>query len=143
MNLSRREVCAALPGLLVMARASAQGQKTTLPSRIYNFDELPVRQSGSLTYRGLFSGKLFEGCQISLHESVLAPHSIPHLPHHHRHEEMVLVIDGTLEFTVNGKATRAGAGSALFAGSNEEHGIRNPEDTPARYFVFALGPESE
>jgi mannose-6-phosphate isomerase-like protein (cupin superfamily) len=141
--LSRREACAALPAFLAIFKAYAQVQKTTLPSKIYNFDELPVRQSGSLTYRGLFSGKLFEDCQISLHESQLDPHSIPHPPHHHRHEEMVLVIDGTLEFTVNGKATRAGAGSALFAGSNEEHGIRNPDDTPARYFVFALGPENQ
>lgn len=78
-----------------------------------------------------------------MHESQLAPNSIPHPPHHHRHEEMVLVIDGTLEFTIGGKAILAGAGSALFAGSNEEHGIRNPTDTPAQYFVFALGPESD
>ena len=141
--LSRREACAALPAFLMAFRAYAQGQKTTLPSKIYNFDELPVRQSGSLTSRQLFNGKLFEGCQISMHESQLAPHSIPHPPHHHRHEEMVLVIDGALEFTINGKATRAGAGSALFAGSNEEHGIRTPDDKPAQYFVFALGPESD
>ena|SRR5579862_9258885 len=141
--LSRRDACAALPAFLMAFRAFAQGQKTTLPSKIYNFDELPVRQSGSLTSRQLFNGKLFEGCQISMHESQLAPHSIPHPPHHHRHEEMVLVIDGALEFTINGKATRAEAGSALFAGSNEEHGIRNPDDKPAQYFVFALGPEND
>lgn len=143
MKLSRREVFTALPGLLVMMRAAAQGHKSTLPSKIYSFDELSVRHSGSLTYRSLFSGNLFEGCQISLHESELAPHSIPHPPHHHRHEEMVLIIDGTLEFTVNDRGIRAGAGSALFAGSNDVHGIRNPEDTPARYFVFALGPENQ
>jgi len=121
----------------------AQEQPKTLPSKIYNFDELPTRQSGHLTYRGILNGKIFEGCQISLHESELAPHSIPHPPHHHRHEEMVLVREGTLEFTVKGKTIRAGAGSVLFAGSNDEHGIRNPESTPAKYFVFALGPENE
>jgi quercetin dioxygenase-like cupin family protein len=121
----------------------AQEKPKTLPSKIYNFDEMPVRQAGHLTYRGILDGKIFEGCQISLHESELAPHSIPHPPHHHRHEEMVLVREGTLEFTVKGKTTRAGAGSVLFAGSNDEHGIRNPESTPAKYFVFALGPENE
>jgi quercetin dioxygenase-like cupin family protein len=141
--ISRREACAAIPMLMAMARGMAHGEGTTLPSKIYNFDELPVKQSGSLTSRQLFSGKLFEGCQISMHESQLAPHSAPHPPHKHRHEEMVLVVDGTLEFTVNGKPIRAGAGSALFAGSNEEHGIRNPEDKPAQYFVFALGPENQ
>jgi quercetin dioxygenase-like cupin family protein len=143
MNLSRREVCAALPALLATMQARAQEQKTTLPSKIYQFDELPVRQAGALTYRDILSGKLFEGCQISLHESELAPHSIPHAPHQHRHEEMVLVTEGTLEFTINGKATRAGAGSALFAGSNELHGIRNPDTAPAKYFVLALGPENQ
>ena len=142
MAWSRRDIVAALPALLACS-SLAQEQKKTLPSKMYNFDELPVRKSGALTYRGIFSGKIFEGCQISLHESELAPHSIPHPPHHHRHEEMVLVREGTLEFTVNGKVTRAGKGSVLFAGSNDLHGIRNPEATPAKYFVFALGPEDQ
>lgn len=144
MDWSRRDVCAALPVLIAMARLQARAQESTalLPSRVYPFDELAVRKSGALTYRGVLSGKLYEGCQISLHESELAPHSIPHPPHRHRHEEMVFVLDGTLEFTINGIATRAGKGSVLFAGSNELHGIRNPDDVPAKYFVFALGPEN-
>lgn len=143
MEMTRREACVALPALFAAVRASAQEQKATLPSKIFQFDELAARKSGALTYRGLFSGKLYEGCQISMHESELAPHSIPHQPHKHRHEEMVLVIEGTLEFTINGVATRAGVGSALFAGSNELHGIRNPDGAPAKYYVFALGPENE
>ena len=145
MDWSRRDVCVAVPALLAMARmqASAQGATGLLPSKIYSFDDLPVRKSGALTYRGVLDGKLYEGCEISLHESELAPHSIPHQPHKHRHEEMVFVLDGTLEFTINGVATRAGQGSVLFAGSNELHGIRNPDDFPAKYFVFALGPENQ
>jgi len=66
---------------------------------------------------------------------------MPHPPHRHRHEEMVFVVEGTLEFTVNGKKTRAGEGSVLFAGSDDEHGIFNPEPTDAKYFVLALGSE--
>jgi hypothetical protein len=31
----------------------------------------------------------------------------------------------------------------LFAGSNDLHGIRNPESTHAKYFVLALGPENK
>jgi quercetin dioxygenase-like cupin family protein len=143
MNLSRRDACIVLPAMLLSLHARAQEQKTTLPSKIYNFDELSPHQSGSLTSRGILNGKLFEGCRIAIHESELAPHSIPHPPHQHRHEEMVLVTEGTLEFTINGIATRAGAGSILFAGSNEQHGIRNPEPTPAKYFVLALGPENQ
>lgn len=145
MNWSRRDICVALPAFLaiVQTQARAQGTAALLSSKIYTFDDLAVRKSGALTYRGVLSGKLYEGCQISLHESELAAHSIPHQPHRHRHEEMVFVLDGTLEFTINGIATKAGQGSVLFAGSNELHGIGNPDDIPAKYFVFALGPEAE
>ncbi len=144
MDWSRREVCLALPALLASRYLVAEEtEKKTLPSRIYQFDELPVRNSGSLIFRGILDGMMFEGCHISLHESDLAPNSIPHPPHRHRHEEMVLVVEGMLEFTINGKATRVGEGSVMFAGSNDEHGIRNPESTHAKYFVLALGPENQ
>jgi mannose-6-phosphate isomerase-like protein (cupin superfamily) len=140
MDQSRRNLFLALPGVLASTYMFA-GAKDTLPSTIYPFDELTVRNAGDLIVRNILDGMIFEGCHISLHESDLAPHSRPHPPHRHRHEEMVLLVEGTLEFTVNGKATRAGEGSVLFAGSNDEHGIFNPESTHARYFVLALGSE--
>lgn len=142
MECSRREACAML-ALLAGAPAIAADQPKTLPSQFYNFDDLPVKHSGNLTYRNIFSGTIYEGCHISLHESELAPNSAPHPPHHHRHEEMVLIVDGVLDFTINGKTTRADAGSAMFAGSNDTHGIFNPGSAPAKYFVFALGPENQ
>jgi quercetin dioxygenase-like cupin family protein len=142
MDWSRRDVCAALPALLALSHLAAQ-EKKTIPSKIYQFDELTARDSGSIVIRNMVNGPIFEGCHISVHESDLAPHSIPHQPHRHLHEEMVLIIEGTLEFTINGAPTRAGTGSVLFAGSNDLHGIRNPEDTHAKYFVFALGPEDK
>jgi quercetin dioxygenase-like cupin family protein len=142
MEGSRREVCIALSALLAASKLPAQ-EKATLPSRIFQFDALEARKSGSVSIRNMFDGPIFEGCHISLHETELAPHGAPHPPHRHQHEEMVLIIEGTLEFTINGTPTRAGTGSILFAGSNDLHGIRNPEDSPARYFVMALGPENK
>jgi mannose-6-phosphate isomerase-like protein (cupin superfamily) len=142
MANSRRDIFRALPAMLRSTGLLADKQ-ATLPSKIYDFDALPARTAGSLIYRGIFDGTIYEGCDISLHESDLAPHSEPHPPHQHRHEEIVLILEGTLEFTINGKSTRANAGSVMFAGSNDLHGIRNPEDTHAKYFVFALGPENQ
>jgi len=142
MDRLRKDLCFALPKVIASSCAAA-GAKDTLPSKIYQFDDLPVRNAGNLIFRAILDGKIFGGCHISLHESDLAPHSVPHPPHQHRHEEMVFVVEGTLEFTVNGKATRAGEGSVLFAGSNDEHGISNPESTHAKYFVLALGAENE
>jgi len=141
MDELRRNICFALPRVLASSSPSAAA-KSTLPSKIYQFDDLTVRNAGDLIFRGILEGMIFEGCHISLHESDLAPHRMPHPPHRHRHEEMVFVVEGTLEFTINGKKTRAGEGSVLFAGSNDEHGIFNPESTHAKYFVLALGAEN-
>ena len=138
MPPSRRDFCIALSAALAFSQRLAAERKT-LPSGIYDFDKLTPRTAGNLTFRDILDGSIFEGCHISLHESDLAPHSRPHPPHRHRHEEMVFVVEGTLEFTINGKATRAGEGSVLFAGSNDEHGIFNPASTHAKYFVLALG----
>lgn len=138
MQPLRRDFCLALPALLAASSPLFAGQKT-LPSKVYDFDNLSARSAGNVTLREILGGPIFEGCQISLHESDLAPHSRPHPPHRHRHEEMMFVVEGTLEFTINGKTTRAGEGSVLLAGSNDEHGIFNPESTHAKYFVLALG----
>lgn len=141
MEWTRRGVFGLIPVLFGFARLSAE-EKEALPSRVYLFDELPIR-AGNPIIRNILSGSLHDGFQVSLHESDLGPNSIPHEPHRHEHEEMVLVLEGALEFTVNGKATRAGAGSVLFAGSNDMHGIRNIETVHAKYFVLALGPENK
>lgn len=138
MQQSRRDFCVVLSAVLACSQRLSAEQRT-IPSGIYEFDKLAPRTAGKVTLREILEGTIFEGCHISLHESDLAPHSRPHPPHRHRHEEMVFVVEGTLEFTINGKATRAGEGSVLLAGSNDEHGIFNPESTHAKYFVLALG----
>ena len=64
----------------------------------------------------------------------------PTLAHHHVHTEMWLIREGTVELTLNGKTQQLGPGSVGFVHSNEEHGIKNLGDTPASYFVVAIGP---
>ena len=138
MTWSRRELAFALPALL---SASLAGQEQKIPSQVYVFDQLPVRHSGKLEYRPIVEGKTVDGCNFSVHESALPPNSEPHPPHHHNGEEMFLVLDGTLEVTINGRSSRVGPGSVGFIGSGDEHGIRNPGDKTAKYYVIELGPQ--
>lgn len=86
-------------------------------------------------------GQTIDACNFSVHESSLAPNSEPHPPHHHKGGEMFLILDGTLEVTINGKASRVTRGSVAFIGSGDEHGIRNLGDKPAKYYVIELGPQ--
>src|SRR6185436_8190160 len=45
-----------------------------------------------------------------------------HAPHQHPDEELMIVLQGTLEAFNDGATKRIGAGSAIFQASNEMHG---------------------
>jgi mannose-6-phosphate isomerase-like protein (cupin superfamily) len=139
MLCSRREL-AALTALLRPSALLAQEQEH-VPSKVYVFDQLPLRHANAVDYRSIVDGKTVDGCRFAVHESALAPNQEPHPPHHHNGEEMFLMIDGMLEVTINGKASRITKGSVAFIGSGDEHGIRNVGDIPAKYFVIELGPQ--
>ena len=140
MTYSRRDLC-----LLVTALAASPGvaaQKTTLPSKAFRYEELPVHERNGNQSRPIMSGELHNGCYVEVHQTRLAPGAMPHPPHHHMHEEMFLIREGTLEMTINGQITHLGPGSVGFAGSNDEHGVRNIGTTHAEYFVVAFGKDA-
>ena len=136
MNCSRRDLNLLLP---MLAAASAEAQESALPSKAYRYDDLGVRTNGQNRSRAILNGTTHNGFPVELHETELASGLAPHPPHHHAHEEMVLMREGTLEVTINGRTTVLGPGSVAFVASNEEHGWRNVGTDRARYFVLALG----
>ena len=139
MKWSRRN----LPFLLAAAAATAQPAKPgRQPSKAFRYEDLTPRKSGPMTSRQILTGLTHSGFKVDLHETELAAGAMPHAPHQHFHEEMVLVREGELEVTIAGQATRLRAGSAAFISSNQMHGWRNTGSAPARYFVFALGDDS-
>jgi quercetin dioxygenase-like cupin family protein len=138
MNPSRRELAALLPVFLVAAGAEAAPE--LLPSKCYPFDSLPVKTNPKThnETRPVLDGLTHAGCHIDLHITTLQPGEMPHPPHTHLWEEMVLVQKGTLDVTINGRTTRIGPGSVGYVASNQLHGWKNVGDTPAQYFVLAF-----
>lgn len=131
-------------GTIAVSKAGA-AELPALRSVTKTFGELPSRTSGAngrnITH-AIFDGLARNNFRIEAHETELGPGEEPHPPHRHVHEEMMLMVDGALDFTVNGKTTRLDPGGFGFAGSNDEHGVKNPSATArARYFVIAFGPE--
>ena len=140
MPISRRDLA-----LLVPAVAAAQSQKApkeTLLSKVYRYDELPVKESNGNHQRAVLDGLTHGGFGVELHMTELGPGLAPHAPHRHSHEEIVMLRRGELEVTIEGKVTRATAGSVVSVASNELHGWKNPGSVPAEYFVIALGKQS-
>jgi mannose-6-phosphate isomerase-like protein (cupin superfamily) len=140
MTYSRRDLC-----LLLSALATSRGlagQKTSLPSQASRYEDLHFEKRGGNEFRPILEGETHDGCPLEVHETRLAPGAMPHPAHHHRHEEMFLIREGTIEATISGRSARLGPGSVVFVASNEEHGIRNVGTTPAQYFVVAIGKDA-
>jgi quercetin dioxygenase-like cupin family protein len=139
MRYSRRDLGLLLPAL---AATRATAQTSALPSKTFRFEDLAVRSSGPNRMRAVLEGTTHAGVPIELHITELAPGEAPHPPHHHVHEEMVLILEGTIEVTIQDHSDTLGRGSVAFVASNEQHGWRNVGNSAARYFVLALGRDT-
>ncbi len=137
MELTRRDWSFLLPALAAAAGGAAASG--TLPSGTYRYEDLPVQKNGKNEGRQVLDGQTHSGCPFDLHLTALAPGEAPHPPHHHVHEEMILIREGTMEVTISGRSTRIGPGSVAYVASNEEHGWRNVGTGRAEYFVLAFG----
>ncbi len=137
MNYSRRDLA-----LLIPALAAAQQLPKGLPSRVFKYEDLPVRVNGENKSRAVMKGETHSGFQIELHMTELGPGQAPHPPHKHVHEELLMLKDGSLDVTISGQTTHVTTGSIVYVASNEMHGWRNPGTGPAQYFVIALGNDA-
>jgi len=137
MQPTRRDLSLLLPAWMAVPSMRA------LPSKCYEFTELPVKKDAKTgnESRQVFDGSTHTAYPIDLHITTLQPGLMPHPPHHHVHEEAMFIKEGTLEVTIAAKTWRVGPGSVVYINSNEEHGLKNVGDLPATYFVLALGRE--
>jgi len=129
MNQTRRDFAWLIPALTAATAAGADVKK--LPSHAYRFEDLPERANGPNISRQIFDGALRQGFHIEAHETELGPGKEPHPSHHHVHEEILVVLEGSVDYTVAGVTTKLGPGGAGFVASNDEHHVRN-NSTSAR-----------
>jgi quercetin dioxygenase-like cupin family protein len=118
--------------------AAAKAQKAapvTLPSKTYRFEDLVLKGNS----RAVFDGMTHTGFHVDLHETQLAPGAMPHQPHRHDHEEIIMIREGTIEVTNEGNVSTVGPGGVIYNASNDLHGMKNIGETMAHYFVVALG----
>ena len=99
---SRREVVAMLPALA--AARAAQGQQTaTLPPKVYHAAQIPYIGDEKKKGRRFFYGAEHSGFNLEAHETVLGAGTETHPPHTHEHEEIIIVVEGTVEVFMDGR----------------------------------------
>jgi quercetin dioxygenase-like cupin family protein len=137
MTYSRRDLACLLPALAA-ASGVAQEQNAALPSKVYHSPQIPYQGDEKKKGRVFFDGVQHTGFRLNAHETVLGPGTQTHAPHKHVHEEIVTLVEGTLETFIEGKTEVTEAGSVIYFASNQMHSVRNIGTTPARYYVLEL-----
>jgi quercetin dioxygenase-like cupin family protein len=135
MTCSRREMAMLLPTL---AAAMGGRQPQALPGKVYHSSQIPYVGDAKKKGRRFFQGAEHSGFNLEAHETVLGAGTETHPPHSHEHEEIIVVVEGTVEITVGGKPETVEAGSLIYYAPNRPHGLRNAGSTPCRYYVIEL-----
>lgn len=139
VDLSRRDLRFVLPLLAAGAGSGETPEKPAgLTSTVYHPD-----QSSELAGKPRKGGRIFygvdhSGFQLEMHETVLGPGVESHPPHQHVHEEVMVVLEGTLQTYVDGRTDVAPTGSVVYMGSNQMHKVSNVGQVPVRYYVLEL-----
>ena len=118
-------------GLPVRAQAPAP-----LGSTVCDWDALVPQPTPVGMIRRLFDGPAETLERLEMHVTTLNPGHDSHPPHHHPQEELILIKEGTVEFSINGRQEKVGAGSLVFAASHDRHNLSNFSDRPATYYVI-------
>lgn len=107
-----------------------------LPSNVYDFAQMLAEPTPMGERRRYFFSPTATLDQFVVQMSSLDPGKSPHPPHQHPDEEMIMIKEGTLEISLNGKLQRVGPGSLVFVASNDLHGWTNVGTQRANYWVL-------
>jgi quercetin dioxygenase-like cupin family protein len=90
------------------------------------------------TRKGVLKGKLPTGEAVSMHES-WSPAGATVTPHKILHSELVVVMEGTLEYEHEGKFEKAEAGDVVYVPYGTTHALRSAGPGEVRFMVVAVG----
>lgn len=155
-EMTRREICVGLSALaatggVIEAQTVATpasgvpaGANVMSQSKVFAFEQLPVRKmANGGESRDVLRGTLTTGEVIGVHESQQPAGMAPNKPHTIDHTEVMVVVQGALEFQYDGKTDTVGPGGVIFVASGTLHTVRNVGDGPARYCVVQIGGDTK
>jgi quercetin dioxygenase-like cupin family protein len=146
-KLTRRKALSLLPILLAPSGAysfAKDASASLTQSHAYSLASLKgVQQRAGWETRQVLSGKIADGEALDIHHSSLPAGQMPHPPHRHRHAELMVLLEGSIDFYNNGVTEHMVSGDIAFAAPNQLHGWKNIGHQPAQYYVIAIGTDAQ
>ena len=118
------------------ADTEKQHRDGVMHSSVFDWAKLKVVPTNSGERRDVCNTTTATLDKFSVHVTTIKPGEASHPAHRHPDEEIIIVKEGALDVTINGKTDRASAGSIIFFASNDLHGMRNAADTSTSYYVI-------
>jgi quercetin dioxygenase-like cupin family protein len=132
---------------------AAQAQNLPMPgtpsanlaaTKVFDAAALPVtRNPNGSERRDIVTGKLATGEPVHIHSSMQLAGTPPSPAHAIEHSEFILVTEGVLEVSHDGKTERAGPGSVVYVAHGTMHQARNAGTGPVKYTVIAIGGDAK
>ena len=120
------------------APAPAPAPAPDLGSMAFSWESLVAKATAVGALRSVCRAPTATLDELEMHITTLNSRgAMPHPPHRHPHEEILIIKEGHVEALVDGQWTPLGPGSIIFQAANVEHAIRNAGDGPATYFVIS------
>ena len=121
-----------------MERAKKSGGSFVMD---WNDVKVVPRSDGKGETRSFFTKSTAMGKRLEVHATVLKPSQSSHAPHHHRAEELIVVLQGRVHMYLgpvekDGRSREARNGDVIYLVSDEYHGLSNDGDEPASYIAF-------
>ena len=136
-----------LAAAFLVSAATISAQQTAsnplAASRVFAYDDMTAKTApNGAVSRSAFNGTLATGEAVAAHESMQPAGTAPNPAHRIQHSELIVVEEGTLEYTHDGKTERAGAGSIIYVAFGTLHQLKNVGDGPATYVVIQIGGDT-
>ena len=113
------------------ARAKKSGGST-----FYDWNEIEFQTTNKGGKRQFMDRETALLSNLEMHVTTLNEGVTSHAEHVHSNEEIILIINGEAEESINGSPHRMGPGSLVFLTDEVPHGIRNAGKGQCEYFAF-------
>lgn len=123
------------PGQPIPVKYQPPSHSATLGSIFVPWGSLVPRTTPVGQARAVFDNPTSTLPKFEVHITSLRPGMASHPVHQHPWEEIILVREGELRVSINGRPYHAGPGTLIFFASHDPHNLTNVGDTLATYYV--------